>query len=233
MKKFRVAILSACALASATCAQGQEPPRRWYAGVAGGATRTSHDLVANREATIVNLDSVQSDLDLNDTGWKAFAGWRIAPVLSLEAYYADLGKHRVLSHVMGGGPPPTPSTFDLTHKISGFGADAVVFAPVMSREFSVFGRVGAFASRLEAEATLGGNIVFSNGDPSDTHRAITRNETVLHYGVGGQWDFRPDMAVRVEWERFTKIGKPFAVGGSGTTGEADTDLASIGLVYRF
>jgi opacity protein-like surface antigen len=139
----------------------------------------------------------------------------------------------VNSKIVGNGNPPTTSTFDLTHKISGFGADAVVFSPVVTNEFMVFGRVGGFASRLKADATIAGDIFFTNGDPTDTHRSATHSETVLHYGVGGEWNFRPDMALRLEYERFNKIGKPFEVGGTDTTGQADTDLASLGFVYRF
>jgi len=56
---------------------------------------------------------------------------------------------------------------------------------------------------------------------------------VLHYGAGGEWRFHPQVALRVEWERFTNIGKKFEIGGTGTTGEADTDLYSVGLAYRF
>jgi len=230
MQKSLVPIVFACAFA-AFAAHAQESPR-WYAGASAGSARTSRDLVSNRESTIVNLQTVSTDSDLYDAGWKIFAGWRFSQVLALEVYYADLGKHSLHSHITG-GEPPAPATFDLTHKISGFGADAVVSTPLLGERFAVFGRVGAFASRLEADATLGGNIVFTNGDNSDPHRTLTRNDTVLHYGVGGEWNFRRDMALRLEWERFHDIGKAFKIGGTGTTGQADTDLASIGFVYRF
>jgi opacity protein-like surface antigen len=56
---------------------------------------------------------------------------------------------------------------------------------------------------------------------------------VLHWGVGADWAFRPNVSLRLEWDRFDKVGKPFAVGGSGTTGEADTDAWMLNLVFRF
>ena len=230
MKKFAVPILAACSL-GASAAHAKDFPQ-WYAGASAGSARTSHDLVSNRESTIVNLASVSSDSDLYDTGWKIVGGWRFSRMVALEAYYADLGKHSLRSNIIG-GEPPSPATFDLTHKISGFGADVVVSTPFYNDNFAVFGRAGAFASRLEADATIGGNIVFTNGDPSDSHRSLTLNKTVFHWGVGGEWNFRPDMAVRLEWERFHDIGKAFEIGGVGTTGQADTDLASIGFIYRF
>ena len=45
--------------------------------------------------------------------------------------------------------------------------------------------------------------------------------------------FSPSLGVRAEWERYQKVGKPFEIGGTGTTGEADTDFYSVSLVYRF
>jgi opacity protein-like surface antigen len=43
----------------------------------------------------------------------------------------------------------------------------------------------------------------------------------------------PDVALRLEWERYANVGKAFAVGGSGTTGEADTDTWMLGVSLRF
>ena len=231
MQKFIATIVSVCALA-ACCAHAQDLPH-WYAGAAIGNARMSHDIVTNRESTILNFQSVNSDLDLSDTGWKIFGGWRLSRYFGFEAYYTDLGSHKVNTNIVAAGNPPTTSTFDLTHKISGFGADALVSVPVFTNEFAVYGRVGAFASRLKADATLSGNIFFTNGDPAETHRSAQHDETVLHYGFGGEWNFRRDMALRLEYERFSKIGKPFEVGGTDTTGQADTDLFSLGFLYRF
>ena len=89
------------------------------------------------------------------------------------------------------------------------------------------------ASALVADASLDGGIVFTNGPDTERSRTTTFNETVGHFGVGGEWRWRPDVALRFEWERFHDVGKAFQVGGTGTTGEADTDLASLGLLVRF
>jgi OmpA-OmpF porin, OOP family len=231
MQKFIAPIVSVCAFAvCGACAQ--ELPH-WYAGGSLGNARMSREIVTNRESTIVNFQSVNSDADLSDLGWKAFAGWRLNRYFGFEAFYTDLGSHKVHTNITAAGNPPSTATFDLTHKISGFGADMIVGSPVATPEFVVFGRVGAFASRLQADASISGNIFFTNGDPSDTHRSKTHNETVFHWGVGGEWNFRRDLAARLEYERFNKIGKPFEVGGTDTTGQADTDLFSLGLLYRF
>ena len=230
MQKSRLVLAAICALGSGL-ADAQQPP--WYVGGSLGNARTSRELVTNRESTIVNFQSVNSEADLSDLGWKVFAGWQLNRYFGFEAFYTDLGKHTVHSNIVAAGNPPSTSTFDLSHKISGFGADMLVGSPIATPEFIVFGRVGAFASRLKADAAIAGNIFFTDGDSSDTHRSANHGETVFHWGVGGEWNFRRDMAVRLEWERFSKIGKPFEIGGTDTTGQADTDLASLGLVYRF
>jgi OOP family OmpA-OmpF porin len=222
-------ILFACVFAlCAGSALAQSP--RWYAGVSAGQSRTSDDLVSNRESTVVNAVSVRSDFDSTDSAWKVFGGYRFNEMLAFEVSYADLGRHRLATHIVGGFPE-APGAVIIGRKISGFGADLVLGMPVASR-FSVFAKAGAFRSRLEADATLEGSLVFTN-NPGDRFRTVTQDETVLKYGVGGEWLVRPDIAVRLEWERYHDIGKAFAVGGSGTTGEADTDLVSVGLTWRF
>jgi OmpA-OmpF porin, OOP family len=227
LRKTTLTTLALLTFATPTLAQSQ----RWYAGISAGQSRTSHDLVSNRETTLVNVIDLQSEQELTHSAWKVFGGFRFNDMLAVELNYADLGKQRVLTNVVG-GDPPLPSSFELTHKISGFGADLVVSTPFWER-YSVFGRVGAFRSRLEAEAALSGSIVFTNGPPDETRRSTTRNETVLRYGFGGEWWFLRNAALRLEWERYNKIGKAFEIGGSGTTGEADTDFVSLGVLMRF
>ncbi len=213
------------ALASPAWAQGL------YAGVAGGASRTSHDLVDNRESTITLATDVHTDFDDRGNAWKVFAGYQANGWLGVEATYADLGSHHLATTVVG-GDPPLPGAISIHRGISGFGADLVLGAPFADR-FRVFGKVGAFRARVEASAELAGNVVFVPGDPGERSRTTTRTETVTHFGVGASWEAAPRLSVRLEWERFQDVGKPFEVGGSGTTGQADTDLYTVGVAYRF
>lgn len=220
------------ALIAALCttlpAAAQAP--RWYAGAAGGQSRTSHELVSNRESTIVNASSVSSDFDPTDSAWKVFGGWQANDFLAIEASYADLGTSRLVTRTVS--VDQLPGSIEVRRKITGFGLDAVLSAPIGQR-FSVFGRAGAFRSRLVADASLEGGIVFTNGPADERSRSTTFDETVAHFGAGFGWSWRPDASVRVEWERFHDVGKAFRVGGTGTTGEADTDLVSAGVLVRF
>ena len=224
--------LAAIALAALAAPAFADSPR-WYAGISGGQSTTSDELVRNRESTLVNVvaASVRSDFDSHDNAWKVFGGLRFSDMLAVEINYANLGRHHLTTGFVG-GDPALPGSINIGRKISGFGADAVLSAPLGER-FAVFGRVGAFRSKLEADAALDGSVVFTNGAPGDRQRSVTQNETVVKFGIGGDWWFTRNAALRLEWERYHDIGKAFAIGGTGTTGEADTDVVSLGVMMRF
>lgn len=228
MKRIAAAIATVAAIAAAPQAFAQAG---WYAAVTGGQSRTSRDLVANRESTVTLASDFRSDFDDKDRAFKAAVGYRPWRMVAIEVNYADLGTHRVRSSFLG-GDPPAPAAITLVREVTGYGADVVVFAPVGSGA-SVFGRVGAFRARLKASAELDGNVVFIPGDPSERRRSTSQEETIGRFGVGLDWPITPNASVRVEWERYREIGKAFAVGGSGTTGEADTDAILAGFVFRF
>lgn len=218
----------ACALAAVASPALAQPG--WYAGFTMGQSRTSRDLVENRESTITLARDFRSDFDARDRAFKVTAGYGPWRWLALEASYADLGEHRVTTGFLG-GDPPLPASFALVRAVSAAGADLVLSAPV-SRG-AIFARAGAARMRLKASAELEGNVVFTNGDPSERRRSTVQEETVRRFGVGFEWPLAPRAWLRAEWERYLKIGKPFAVGASGTTGEADTDAFLAGFVLRF
>lgn len=201
-----------------------------YAGLAGGQSRTGHELVTNRQATIVDATIESSAFDATDTGWKAFAGWRFNDYLALEASYADLGRSRLVTNTVS--VDLLPGSIDLRRKTTAFGLDAVVSAPVGTR-FAVFGRAGAARARAQEVESLEGGIVFTNGPSGERERSATFDETVAHFGAGGEWRVRDNVSLRLEWERFHNVGKGSRLGDSGRTREADADLASVGVLMRF
>lgn len=203
--------------------------RGWYAGISGGESQTSHDLVSNRESTVVNGTATSSDFDSTDGAWKVFGGWQVNEIFAVEATYANLGRSHLVTNTLS--TDQLAGTFDMTRKVDGFGIDAVIRGPV-APAFTVFARGGAFFSRTKADATLSGGIVFTD-NPGQTSRSTTSSETVAHFGVGGEWAFRPNAALRLEWERFNNVGKAFQVGETGTTGEASMDLVTLGILMRF
>lgn len=203
----------------------------WYAGFAAGQSRTSRDLVANRESTVTLASDFHSDFDDRDRALKATVGYGVRPWLAIELNYVDLGEHQVFTRFQG-GDPPAPAAITLVREVTGAGADVVLLVPIGTGA-SMFGRVGAYRVRLRASAELDGNVVFTNGDPQQRKRTTVRDETVPRFGLGLQWPLAENARWRLEWERYRKIGKAFEVGGSGTTGEADTDTFLAGFVFRF
>jgi OOP family OmpA-OmpF porin len=203
----------------------------WYGGLGVGNSRTDNELVTNRESTVVNATVSGSNFDDKDIAFKVFGGYRFNSWLAVELNYADLGSSRLVTNILTSNPVAS-GTASLDRKISGFGADVVLSAPI-GEQFSVFGRVGAVRSHLEAHTDLFGAIVFTNGNPADRERTVTLNETVTRYGVGADWMFNPNLGLRIEYERWLDVGKKFEIGGSGTTGEADMDFYGISFLYRF
>ena len=205
MKTSTSALLLGIAVAAALPAQAQVTP--WYAGIAVGESRTGGELVANRESTITNALGIATDFDARDVAFKATVGYRFFPWLAVEVDYMDLGKHSLLSDMVGGDPPAAASLF-LERRVRGFGADAVFLAPVAA-QWKVYGRVGAFHAELEARQALAGNIVFTNGDPTERERSTTQSETVLRWGAGTQFELSDCSWLRLEWQRQEDIGKAF------------------------
>jgi opacity protein-like surface antigen len=226
MIRFMLFATALAALAAPAAAQS-----RWYAGVSAGASKTNSELVFNRESTITESISRSTDFDDRDRAWKAYAGFRLNSVIALEASYADLGEHRMLTTTIGGDPVGV-ATIDIRRKVKGYGVDIVATAPLGLERFRLFGRAGAFRTTLDASAQLEGNIIFTN-NPDARHLSVRQHETVFRTGLGMEWQLARNLALRAEYERFAHIGVAFAIGRSGTTGEADTDMASIGVVATF
>jgi opacity protein-like surface antigen len=204
---------------------------RWYTGLSLGASHTGSELVRNRESTVTLASDFHTDFDPGDFAYKATVGYRFFPWLAVEVDYSDLGTHSLLSNFLG-GDAPAPAQIYLERRIKGFGADAVFTWPI-APQWKVFGRVGAFHAKLDASQGLDGNVVFTGGDATERTRSASQSETVLRWGLGSQFELTDCWWLRLEWTRHEEIGKGFRVGGSGTTGEADTDSVLVGLLFRF
>lgn len=226
MQRTSLFLLALAALSLPAAAQVS-----WYGGLAAGQSRTDRELVDNRESTLVFAQDIHTDFDAKDSAWKAFAGVRFSRWVGLELSYADLGKHR-MNTMLQGGAPAFPAAIIIERGIAGFGLDAVGSVPLLDDRLDLFAKVGTFRARLEATASLDGNIEFSNGT-GERFRSVKRTENVSHVGAGVQYWVARCVAIRAEWERFVGIGKPFEVGGTGTTGRADTDAMWVGVLATF
>lgn len=218
-------------LVAATGASAQASP--WYAGAAIGQSKAAGSLIADREATIGggNEPNLQTTSDLKDTSGKLFAGYRLSPLLALEAHYSRLGKQRI------------DNTFDVPfgqtgrggvstqREVDGFGLDLVAGWEA-TPGLTLFGKVGAFRGKVRTDTTLSGDTRFADDTPG-TFRRVSASETVVKYGVGAEYAFTPRIAGRLEWERLPDLGERLEPQSSGRPGEATHDAVWLGVVYRF
>lgn len=90
--------------------------------------------------------------------------------------------------------------------------------------------IGAYAlnPRFTLLATGGMNIL--QADMKTVPGASDDTDVAWSAGLGMQYNFTKSVGLRVEWERYFEVGSSNFNGG---TGEADVDLISAGLVFKF
>ena len=229
IKKTRTLIAVAVLCVGLPAAAQQQPDTGWYFGLGAGQAKTGDDFVSNRENSVQNASNFRTSFDDKDTAWKAFDGYRFGPNLALEGSYFDFGSisaQTAFDNV--GGPGGTIAT---NRDVKGFAIDLVVAAPLGER-FSVFGRVGAYRAQADATIVISGDAVFSDGEGGNSRSKSSHNSN-WKAGVGFDWKFMPNAALRLEYERYFEVGNAFAIGTRNGTGEADVDVVTIGAMYRF
>jgi OOP family OmpA-OmpF porin len=149
--------------------------------------------------------------DDTDTAWKFFGGYQINPNFSIEAGYTDLGKSRVNATGPGG-------TVDATVEATALEFVGVGSLP-LGNQFSLFGKLGIYRAEVEQR---GSAVVFGTPIPLDADDS----NTDLTFGFGVKFDLTRNFAVRGEWQRYSDVG-------GSDIGEADVDVISVGIVFRF
>jgi opacity protein-like surface antigen len=119
------------------------------------------------------------DIDDEDTGWKAFTGWRFAPFFAVEGGYTNFGESDAPGDALGG-----PFSLDVKG-ISAFGVGILPLGPV-----ELFGKAGG--ARLKANYSVGAQ------DFNDS-------STEFAYGAGVQIAFG-SVGLRAEYENFDTGG---------------------------
>jgi OOP family OmpA-OmpF porin len=181
----------------------------WYIGASLGQSKADYsasDLKSSLEAA--GATGVVASVDNTDTGYKLFGGYQLNKNIGFEAAYVNLGSLTANATYATPAGSPVRSNTD----IDGYQLSAVGILP-LNDAFSVFGKVGAFFSKSDSTATTSLTSVSANADNTD-----------WTYGLGGNWQFNPNIGLRAEWERFQ---------GLGISKSSDADLYSLGVVYRF
>ncbi|MBN8763096.1 MAG: hypothetical protein BGP20_11220 [Thiobacillus sp. 63-78] len=153
-----------------------------------------------------NTDScITGTCDKTDTAWKAYGGLEVNEYISMEAGYVDLGT------VDYSAPAGTRDTHGVIVQLLGTYA--------LNPSFTLLARGGMNFLKTDVKGAVAG----ASGRAEDT-------DIVWSAGVGAQYNFTKAVGLRVEWERYFEAGSPAFNGG---TGEADVDLISAGVVYKF
>lgn len=167
----------------------------WYIG--GNVGRASTDFDAPAPVVAPGIGFSEDD---RDTAWKLYGGYQFHRNFAAEFGYYDLGRYDYGYAAPGGTG---------TSRYQGLNLDLLGTFPVTDR-FSVFGRLGAAYTR--ARSDFGGS--------SESRRSWGPKA-----GLGIEYAFTPQLALRGEWERY-RVRDAFR-------GRGDIDVASIGIVYRF
>jgi OOP family OmpA-OmpF porin len=206
----------AAVLAVSTTGAVQAQTTPWYGGVSIGSSKSNVNAgEVNDFLRSLGYGSPSTSAEDKDSIYKFSLGYRFSPVVSVEAFYADLGKYNTRTTVT----TPTAGTVSADYKAKGYGVDLVLAAP-MTPEFSVYGRVGVMQAKTEATFGSTGSVglFFNQG---------SRNKTGQHYGLGMQYELTPALALRGEVETYRKLGD------DSTGGELKVDVLSLGAIFRF
>jgi opacity protein-like surface antigen len=74
-----------------------------------------------------------------------------------------------------------------------------------------------------------GRLGVYHGERETTGDALVNEKTTntdLTYGLGAQYDFNRNLGLRLEWQRYNRMG-------GGLLGKSDTDNVSLGALWRF
>ena len=217
MSKRAFAVIGAVVLAAlAAPVAGQQPPvLGLYLGAGGGGAVLPFD-----EDDFLEVPGATQSVVTSEEGsaaFKGFVGYRFHPNFAIEGSYVDFGKFEFQRNVTA----PFGGTAKANIKSSGWGIDALGIFP-LPRQWSLFGKVGAFYSTTKTRYTSTGAVAFTPG----TNLNPERSEWNFKLGFGGQYDFDRNFAVRAEIETYIGVG-------NDQTGEGEITMLSVSLLARF
>jgi OmpA-OmpF porin, OOP family len=211
MRKTVLCAVLGAALAPCGSALAQDAAKGFYAGLSLGQSKFKGACDSESGVTLSNCKD-------SDTAWKIFGGYQFTPHLAVELGYNDFGRISSDALVTAGG-----STFTGNARIeaTAFELTGVGTWP-LARQFSLYGKLGVYYAETKTSANVQQTTPpFASGSSS-----ASDNNANLTFGVGARYDITRNIAVRAEWQRFSKVG-------SDSTGKGDIDVLAIGGLYRF
>lgn len=224
-------ILLAAGLCAAAAAQAQQTP--FYVGASAGASRLDFDFTGQVQtlSTPGFLPITRASLtDKEGSAYKLTLGYQAMPWLGVELDYVGLGKFANSYEYNGLGRFTRQGKWEL----DGINLSAVVTHQIDDK-LSLHGRVGAFRSNYKYSETGENFPAFqpSTEPPIHNFTAPDLKDTSFSFGVGGMYKVNANLGVRLEWDRYTKIGNTIA-NNENSNGKFDAvDLFTVGVVWRF
>jgi OOP family OmpA-OmpF porin len=191
-------------------ASAQAADTGFYVGGSFGQSKVNDFNGADIDAELFNNYGLISSTstDDTDTGWKAFAGYRLMKFLAVEGAYTKFGEATANSIITA----PLAGVVNTTLESDAWTLSALGILPLGDR-FSLFGRVGVNFWNADVSATGTGGGVTATASGSD-------DGTDMVYGVGAAYNFTNKLGVRGEWERYE-------------FDDADIDFLSVGISWNF
>lgn len=165
--------------------------------------------------------------DDNDQAWKLFGGYRFLPWLGVEFGWVDLGEVGS-NYVLHSQVPLTNANANIIGLYNVAGASGSVFGELdFNDRTSGILRVGLFNAQMDYDETG----TSASGQP---HRFSNSNShTKLTYGLGLNVRVTPNWDVRLDWDRYTDVGRRFDLSTDGNGRFDHIDFVSMNLAYRF
>lgn len=223
MKTRLVFLCAAVALAASGGAVAQVKPNTGlYGGVGIGKSKAK----LKRADFTFDDPAIQESRDEVDTAYKFFAGYQFARYFATELSYTDFGKFAYLYD----GSSVGLGQSRITYKANSWALSGVGMIPI-SGGFSATGRVGVALNKAE-RSTMTGDFTSVPRPPAASKRRFG-----LLLGVGGQYDFASNLAVRFELEHYGNFGEAQAdttvFPPQQQTGRAAIHMYSLNFIARF
>ncbi len=155
-------------------------------------------------------------LSSSDSGsgnqWRLQGGYRFNEYLAAEAGYIDFGKAKYSASYAGGAASGSL-------KAGGVDLAALVSMPLNDR-FSVFGKAGVVFADVKSSLSAGAPASLASGDTS-------KNVVRPLLGLGADYKLSEKVDLRTEFDRVSGLGD------SGKTGKMDSNMISMGVIYKF
>jgi len=223
MKKA-LSILSIAAASMAASgiahAQSADTANRWYLGGGLGhvnANPNSSDYADQRAGA---QTSTGRD---NSTAWKAYGGYQFTSIWGAELGYAHLGQFQNSYSL-----PAQNGSGVGTDKLSAWSLAGTATWPI-NQDFALRGKLGL--ARLRTDYSFSGSGAGS-GYVTGDNGSLTK--TNLMFGLGAQYNLNRNVALRVDYENFGKVGSPTNnLTSPGATGQAKPSMVSASVQYLF